>query len=120
MEEIKSRMIPLFERIAEDKTITAWVGSNDFVAFTALSYLKNVKRIAVPEAVSVVGFDNTLESFVNDLSSYDFNIPAAVRAMIDFVIKPRRNSQRESASVQRIDGVLVQRGSTGRAATVSP
>jgi hypothetical protein len=114
-DEIRSRMIPMFERALSDRSITAWVGGNDFVAITALHFLKVTKRIAVPESISVVGFDNTLDAFINDCTSYDFNIPAAVRAMIDFIIEPKGVSQLEPASVQHIDGILVQRGSTGRA-----
>jgi len=115
-EEIADRLAPVFERALADTTVTAWVCCNDPVALAALHYLKTVRQVVVPGRLSVVGFDNTLDAFSSDLTSYDFNIPAVVRAMIDFVIRPPRGPARPGGHVQRIDGVLVERSSTARCA----
>jgi DNA-binding LacI/PurR family transcriptional regulator len=113
--EIRSRLTPMFDRISADPTITAWVGCNDTVAIAALHYLNVTKKTPVPESISIVGFDNTLEAFNNNVTSFDFNIPTTVRSMIDFILNPARFMQNKSGKVQFVKGMLVKRGSTGPA-----
>jgi DNA-binding LacI/PurR family transcriptional regulator/DNA-binding transcriptional regulator YhcF (GntR family) len=111
-EEIGMRLAPLFDQALGNRAITAWVGANDTVALAALQYLRRHGTALVPQRLSVVGFDNTLDSFSNNLTSYDFNIPLVVRSMIDFVIDPSLPAMRRQGTVRHVEGIIVERGTT--------
>jgi hypothetical protein len=54
-------MRPAFEQALNDDEATAWVGDNDSTALAMLEFFTQ-RGIAVPQKLSVVGFDNYLES----------------------------------------------------------
>lgn len=94
---------------ASESGCTAWVGHNDPVALAAVEYLER-HTVAVPGDVSVVGFDNSLEAGLTGLTSYDFNIGALVRAMIDHIVgAPAPGGHRE---VFEAAGYVVERQTT--------
>jgi hypothetical protein len=103
---------PLFEQALSDRTITAWVGENDGVAFGALDFLKQ-HGLSVPHDRSVLGFDDTLGAFTRDVTSYDFNIPAVMHAMVSHVVRPEARGSRNRWAT--VGGYVNRRGSTGRA-----
>jgi len=80
---------PAFLRALRDERITAWVGFNDAVALCALEFLR-LSEVPDPLRISVAGFDNTPQSMLAGLTSYDFNIARTVRASLDYLIAPRR------------------------------
>ncbi len=97
------------------RDITALIGENDMVAAGCKHALVSW-GIPVPGRMSVVGFDNVPLAFEEDLTSYDFNMPAIVEAMVHHVLtcdtRPRRGRERP---VVRIGGHVVPRASSGPA-----
>lgn len=108
--EFIRRMRILFDRALACDFHTAWVAANDTVAVEAMRYLIE-KGIDVSRRFSLVGFDNTYSSIWYGITSYDFNIPALVHNMLDFVLSPRHNKWAGKKPVQ-IDGLIVERSST--------
>lgn len=108
----------VYERLLQDPSITAWVGASDRFALDALRFLY-ARHVPVPDRVSVVGFDDSEEAFVERLTSYNFNTPAVMHAMVHHVLmgSERRRSPRWTAATADIEGYLSQRGSTGAART---
>lgn len=102
----------LFDRVAANTGITAWVGENDVVALAICDYLKR-RGIAVPGSVSVIGFDDSLAASEQQLTSYNFNGRAVLHAMMRFALgmiyEPGGTSRTEFTAV----GYVAQRGTTG-------
>jgi DNA-binding transcriptional regulator YhcF (GntR family) len=106
-------MLPHYRSAAADPSITAWIGENDVLAIDCLEYLAG-SGTTVPREVSVVGFDNHVDSARASLTTYDFNVPAYVRAMVMHVIDPSYMERifTKDRTIE-IDGFVVERGSTG-------
>lgn len=106
---------PRFEEALSDRRLTAWVCYSDQHATAALHFLQN-SRVPVPQELSVVGFDNTSEASLNGLTSYSFNIPGVVRAIVDHILKGE--TRRTRAYVQQIPGFIAVRQSTAAPARI--
>jgi len=89
-EVYRERMVPLMEHALEHDDITAWVAADDETALKCLDFLEE-SRLKVPEKIAVVGFDDSIESCTRKLTTYDFNTPAYIRAMINHIIVPQRS-----------------------------
>jgi DNA-binding LacI/PurR family transcriptional regulator/DNA-binding transcriptional regulator YhcF (GntR family) len=110
--EIFEKMKPLFDRALKNKDITAWVMANDFAATIAIDYLKE-KSIRIPEDLSIVSFDNTLDAMEYHLTSYDFNNQGIIAMMLRYIIAPHtiKPAARRGGFIE-VDGTLVERRST--------
>jgi hypothetical protein len=108
MAEMYYQLTPEFERLAQDKSITAWVASNDQVAMMALYYLRSTS-IEVPEKISVIGFDNTNMALEANLTSYDFNTPGIARSCLHFLLRTNRFFGNRRSTVIDIDGHVIER-----------
>jgi hypothetical protein len=66
--------------------------------------------------LSVVSFDDTPEALHHGLTSYNFDVPAVVRAMLSHLHEPRasRLAARQHAPVV-IEGFVTERGTSGPA-----
>jgi DNA-binding transcriptional regulator YhcF (GntR family) len=108
-EILRRRMRPLFEQALGDTGTTAWVTGNDDVAGAALDFLQET-RTAVPDAISVVGFDNTTTASARGLTSFSFSearvIDTAMRYLLD---EGQRSEPRRMAPASvAIDGFIVE------------
>jgi DNA-binding LacI/PurR family transcriptional regulator len=113
-ETLREHVEPLFARALRDRDITAWVISNDLTALSALGFLRSRRR-RVPQEISVLGFDDIYEAFSAKMTSYSFNLPALMHAMLSYVLRP--SSFRGKAthdSPFEVEGFVSQRGSSGR------
>jgi DNA-binding LacI/PurR family transcriptional regulator len=109
--------IPLFEKALADRSITAWVAANDTVAVHALAFLQE-KKVRVPDDISLIGFDDTLEAFKNGLTSYNFNIEVIARRMLNHILDSAREpSKQPRGTDSEVEGCMVERR-TLRARTV--
>jgi DNA-binding LacI/PurR family transcriptional regulator/DNA-binding transcriptional regulator YhcF (GntR family) len=106
---LRRRLQPAFRQAQACPGVTAWVGASDAVALEALDFLR-VQRVAVPESLSVIGFDNSMEGAYRGLTSYDFNGPALVRAMVDQVVSSGTGHAARAAA----EGFVMQRGTVRR------
>jgi DNA-binding LacI/PurR family transcriptional regulator len=114
---LPASMEALFEEALKAREATAWVALNDVGALMALQFLRR-SRVPVPQAISVIGFDDTVESFRAGLSSYNFNVAQVVRTAVDDVAN-RGGTMRARAQVSPgavyCPGYVVARQSTARA-----
>jgi LacI family transcriptional regulator len=109
----------LDERLQQEGRLpSAWVCANDEIALTALSVLKE-RGIAVPEEVSVTGFDNIEASQRTAVPLTTVHVAKerlgarAVSALLDRVKEPERPVEKISLVCE-----LVVRSSTGPAPVV--
>jgi len=107
-------MEPLMRRAVRDRAITAWVCGDDNEALAALDFLKR-KGIEVPQYISVAGFNNSLDALKNNLTSYGDHYEAIIQAMINYVVRPQVLGAARRKKVVMIEGILVERGTTGPA-----
>jgi hypothetical protein len=106
---------PLFESALDHRQATAWICANDGVALEALPFLEK-QGIRVPHDLSVVGFDNLpVRSLEMRLTTLDFNAAGFVHEMLNFISRPGRSQGYVQPPVVEIEGVIVERGTTGTA-----
>jgi hypothetical protein len=104
---------PSLKDLLQQRDVTAWVAANDIVGIVCLRYLRD-KGIPVPRRMSVMGFDDTIFSLVNGLTSYNFNGGATVSAMVSHITRPSWPPlRRRAGEVVEIEGFVNERGSTG-------
>jgi DNA-binding LacI/PurR family transcriptional regulator len=104
---------PLFGQVLADPGPTAWVTYSDVLGMLARSFLLS-RGIAIPRRLSLVSFDDTIESFGAGLTSYDFNMTQVVHDMLDHILNYVPNRRRRNSPVE-IPGTLMQRASSGPA-----
>ncbi|MEN9353523.1 MAG: hypothetical protein RL318_848 [Fibrobacterota bacterium] len=103
---VRQDMVPLMER-ALASGATAWVAANDICALYALRWLRE-RGVAVPDTISVAGFDDFVEALRADLTSYRFSSAGMARAMIHQILAPSRSH----ATLTRHEGMVVARATT--------
>lgn len=109
------RLAAMLPDIARRHAISAWVAANDETALVCLDVLR-VLGLKPGRDCSLIGFDNTFESSAYRLTSYSFNEPALVSAMVHHLVDRRwLGRYRRSESVFSVPGALVERGTSGRA-----
>jgi DNA-binding GntR family transcriptional regulator len=107
---MQAQMLPLMTAAAADHA-TAWVGVNDWAALVAMDWLRR-RSANTGRRTALLGFDDTFEAFSHGLTSYNFNMPALVQAMLGHVLEPPAG--RGQAPPVEIPGVIVARQSTAR------
>jgi DNA-binding LacI/PurR family transcriptional regulator/DNA-binding GntR family transcriptional regulator len=101
-------MTPLFAKALNNNSITAWVGYNDRAALAAQSFLSE-KRIKVPEAISIVGFDDIPQTFGSGLTSYNFNMSRVVELLIEHILSPRSRRGANQMHSMELPGFIAER-----------
>ena len=110
-------LLPLFEEACRHEDVSAWVCVNDVTALLALEYLRT-RRIAVPEKLSVIGFDNSPEALASNLTSYSFNPDRLAHAMVHHILFPGSSSSpRAVPRLTEVKGRIVERGTVGHRPT---
>ncbi len=118
-ELMRPLLVPLFHEALSRRDITAWVAANDDIALEGLSFLE-AQGVGVPAVLSVVGFDDSVEAMMKRLTSYNFNCTAAAHALLAHIFDPHgAEAGGDSYEPVEIEGFISQKGSTGRAHTVS-
>lgn len=102
------KLYPAMEQVRASGTARAWVGSNDFAAEILLRYLQTPGKTPRRQT-PVYGFDDSLRSFQLGFSSYNFNVPALVSAMLEHVLYPERHQERDPAAFVEIEGYISER-----------
>ena len=105
------RLQALFERAADDPRPTAWVCNNDTVAVEALRFCR-MRKVAVPQQVALLGFDDSLEAFVEGLSSYSFNPLGLMEAMLRSLLNYSHRGKLARCNPISIEGYVNERQTT--------
>jgi DNA-binding LacI/PurR family transcriptional regulator/DNA-binding transcriptional regulator YhcF (GntR family) len=103
-----ARLHRLFEQALAHSDITAWVGANDEIAIQALRFLQQ-RGIDVPGRISVIGFDDSPDAGRHELSSYNFNMPALVHLMLEYIVFNRTLSEPGRKKPFSVRGTVVER-----------
>jgi DNA-binding LacI/PurR family transcriptional regulator len=89
------------------------VGVNDDLGLACLDFLQE-EGCRVPEDVSVVGFDDTLDATRRRLTSYNFSNEAVIHSCLAHVLRPERGLRGRSSGPVEIEGFITRRESTGK------
>lgn len=113
--------VPLFNDALREPGVSAWVAATDTVALAAVEFLRE-RGVRVPGEISVVGFDDGLEAYLRKLTSYNFNAPAVMHAMLAHVLeRPQpRGGVATRHDPEEIEGFVSERLTTAMAPSCSP
>jgi DNA-binding LacI/PurR family transcriptional regulator len=100
------------EKALKIPDISAWVTSEDQLAVVgALPFLK-AKGIKIPEEISIVAFNDSIDAAFNDLTSYSFDIQSMAYRMLRLIYNPPASQKgAEENQVVLVAGELVRRDS---------
>jgi DNA-binding LacI/PurR family transcriptional regulator len=109
-EHLLATMVPHFENALKNRETSLWVSATDDVAGIAVSWLKR-KGIDVPRRLSVAGFDDSFDALREGIATYNFNIPAVIDSILDYLTTPRAGKRRSKEKTVYIDGFVIPRRS---------
>jgi DNA-binding LacI/PurR family transcriptional regulator len=104
----------LFSRVLKHSFFSAWVCATDRLALEAKEFLAG-RTIDVPGRISVLGFDNTVRSFEEQLTSVDFNLEAINYRMVRYLLNPTPLPIAQQREPVEIEPTLIRRESVGDA-----
>ena len=100
-----------FDALANDPSVTVWIGENDAIAVAARYYLK--RRRAARGPVALMGFDNSFNAFTNNITSVDFNISRVAHRLLEFILEGAAPARLPALPVIGLEEVtIVERDST--------
>jgi DNA-binding LacI/PurR family transcriptional regulator len=98
----------VFEKALENEKVSAWVCYNDYTALRARTFLRNA-GIDVPGRISLMGFDDSLEARLSQLTSYNFNGAAICHHMVSLILE---NHLTRMKRIPEFDGFVTERTTT--------
>jgi DNA-binding LacI/PurR family transcriptional regulator len=105
---------PFFESALQYSDTTAWICSNDFTAFQAISFLQ-ARGLQPGKDISVVGFDNEPSlALERQLTTFDFNAMGFVKQILGFILRPTKPRGQYRHSTIEVEGLIIERGTTGK------
>jgi DNA-binding LacI/PurR family transcriptional regulator len=110
--KVEEILAPIFQKALQDRSITAWVAESDFVALQAMAFLRG-HGMRVPEDISVVGIDDTVEALGERLTTYSFNAAGLVHATLNHILKAGTTRRLHNKGPMEIPGMLKERRTTG-------
>jgi len=99
---------PALDKALVDSTASVWVGLHDRLALTVLGFLRS-RGVDIPRRLSLVGFDNTFEAFLEGVASYDFGIGGTVGAALGFLCKQDDPKRRNTLVLESTGRLVVRR-----------
>ncbi|MBD3242924.1 MAG: GntR family transcriptional regulator [Chitinivibrionales bacterium] len=117
---IQREIAPLVRAVLADEGVTAVVCATDKQALSVRRLLED-RGVRIPRDLSLVSFDDGPDALVANMTSYNFNCPAAVARLTDYVIAPGSYAGNRRTDLMRgIDGFVRVRGSSGPPAGAAP
>jgi hypothetical protein len=104
--ENRDRLEPLLRQAAAEPSTTCWIASGPGTGCFCSEFLAERNS-----RVSLVAAGWSPEITKRRIASYEHNIPAAVRAAIDFLLRPGRRLPGQTGRTLRIEGMLTRRES---------
>lgn len=110
-ENVRTTAEPLFTRALEEANSTAWILGNDAVMSMAYDFLTR-RGVAVPQAISLIGFDDSTGAALRSLDSYNFNVSRVVQTALGYILASVKSGrERHPDTLVEIPGFIVSRGS---------
>jgi DNA-binding LacI/PurR family transcriptional regulator len=110
---IAQSLYSMFEQALASKA-TAWVVCNDTIALLALDFLSR-RKIAVPQQLSVVSFDDAFGALRHGLASYNHNLAEVAHAAVSAILRPQAARNAYGTAPIEVEGMLVERRTMGPA-----
>lgn len=89
---------------------TCWVGANDMVALMAADYIDRHGG-SLERKVAIAGFDDTPETYIRSITSFNFNLEGTVAVMLTHLTEPFSPLfKRHQNFLVEIDGWVADRG----------
>ncbi|MBD3242470.1 MAG: GntR family transcriptional regulator [Chitinivibrionales bacterium] len=105
---------PMLRRLLRDAEVTVWVGANDIMGLLCLELLRALD-IDVPQRISLIAFDDTLESSFHQMTSYNFDYHGLTRRMLTHVCSsPHHGARGRRPDTVEITGFVNERRTTAR------
>jgi DNA-binding LacI/PurR family transcriptional regulator/DNA-binding transcriptional regulator YhcF (GntR family) len=102
-----------FSTALRHRNITAWVCSSDSIALKALDFLEE-NRVKVPGDISIISFDNTLQSFERKLTSVDLNMKFVGHRLMRILLGPASQLTSRGEKIVEIEPTLIERQTVGK------
>jgi DNA-binding transcriptional regulator YhcF (GntR family)/DNA-binding LacI/PurR family transcriptional regulator len=110
--EMRFAMNSLLKQAMVRPEISAWVCADDDIAVHAVLPFLARHRIKVPNKVSVLSFNNSVEiAWQAGVSSYDFALSKLALRIIDVLLNPESHDPKVLLESK---GMVVERGTTGK------
>lgn len=106
--EIYMQLLPLFEQALRQRITGAWVFDGDIFALMALDFLRK-RGVKVPGTIALLSFQDSREALQSRVTSHQFNLSAAVEAMLDFTLYPTAYRWKRTGRVLDIEGSVIRR-----------
>lgn len=84
---LQQRLNPLMARTLEERRITAWVAATADTGIECVCFLQDCRK-RVPRDISVLCFEDTLDTFTANVASYNLNTAGLMHAMTDYILQP--------------------------------
>lgn len=105
---------PLLEEALSLRSATAWVAAGDAVAVHCLRFLRQ-HAVQIPQELSLISFDDSPAAFANGLTSYNFDCPTIVSALLSHVQRsPTAPVTDTPPTPTDIEGFITLRGTCAR------
>lgn len=104
-----NRLTKQFALALQDKTITAWVGANDFIAVSALHYLQ-LHGHDQKKKPALIGFDDAKIATAQNLTSYNFSFPSIIEKALTYILNPQHKYYWNKSSIE-CEGIIMERSS---------
>jgi len=102
----REQLQPSFERAYGDTSITCWIAAGIDTAWFTNDYIRDRNA-----RLSLITFGWSPETTRSRIAAYDFNSPAAARAIIAFLLWPQKRLPGQVGMNLRVIGTIIQRES---------
>jgi len=83
---------PVITTLLHENPFHAWVGASDPVTCAILDVFRR-HQVSPQHAPRLIGFDDSRDAAMHGLTSYNFNGPGIMRALLDFILQARTPGQ---------------------------
>lgn len=105
---LRTMLDSCLERALHNSRATAWLASSDQVAEAALMFLRD-RKVAVPDTLSLLSFDDSQAAIRSHISSYNFNPYGLASAMVGYALDPGRFRRAHPEAVTEVEGFVRER-----------
>jgi hypothetical protein len=106
---VREGLDPLFKQAFSDASITCWMASDIDTAWFANDYLRSRNS-----TISLITFGWSPEVTKSRITAYDFNATAAVRASLEFLLRPQKRLPGQEGIRLCIQGTIINRETLAR------